>query len=383
MILYIKQYQRKKIAIFHYAFLGGGAEAVALWMLEALKDKYELTLFTTANLDFPTLNLMYGTQLAHSSIKIKSLLPAYLKPLSDFLIANNGNLRKIFIHILIRYFKACQREYDLVVSAYNAMDLGRRGIQYIHWVRVIEGNALHHQISNFSEERLQSNISVANSHTVAEAAKKTYSVECLVVYPPVTADIPQVPWQEKENAFICSGRLTQAKQPHQVIQILNQVRAQGFQIKLYLTGGGGGAYARQYKNFVTSMVEENSDWVTLYKNLPYKDYLKILAKCKYGIHFKSEPFGISVAEMVKAGAIPFVRSKGGQIEIVGEQNDDLLFANQSEAVSKIVGLLRDYHKQRRLLQSLEKRKSLFSTDKFVSDISKLVASYFSDKDPIK
>ncbi len=352
-------------------------------MLEALKHKYELTLFTTANLDLPTLNLMYGTQLANSSIKIKSLLPACLKPLSDFLIANNGNLRKIFIHLLIRYFKACQREYDLVVSAYNAMDLGRRGIQYIHWVRVIEGNALHHQISNFSEERLRSNISVANSHTVAEAAKKTYSVECLVVYPPVTADIPQIPWQEKENAFICSGRLTQAKQPHQVIQILSQVRNQGFEIKLYLTGGGGGVYAQQYKNVVKRMVEENSDWVTLYESLPYKDYLKILAKCKYGIHFKMEPFGISVAEMVKAGAIPFVRNKGGQIEIVGEQNDDLLFANQSEAVSKIVDVLRDYYQQNRLLQSLEKRKEIFSTDKFVSDISKLVDSYFDNKDQIQ
>ena len=373
----ISDNQRKKIAIFYYAFFGGGAESVALWMLEALKHKYELTLFTTANLDLQTLNLMYGTQLANSSIKIKYFVPALLKPLSDFLMANNSNLRKTLIHLLIRYFKVCHREYDLVVSAYNAMDFGRQGIQYIHWVKVIEGNAFHHKISNFSEEHLTNNISVANSHTVAEAAKQTYGVDCLVIYPPVTVDIPQVPWKEKENAFICSGRLTQAKQPDKVIQVLSQVRAQGFDLKLYLTGGGGGVYARQYKNFVKRMVEENSDWVTLYENLQYKDYLKVLAKCKYGIHFKAEPFGISVAEMVKAGAITFVRSKGGQIEIVGEQNDDLLFANESEAVSKIVSVLKYSNKQNRLLKSLEKRKKIFSTDRFVSDIGRLVENYFA------
>lgn len=377
---------KKKIAIFYYAFLGGGAESVALWMLEALKNQYELTLFTITNINWQNLDLMYGTQLAKSSIKIKSFFPVFFKPLCDFLIANNRNLRKILIHLLIRYFKACQREYDLVISAYNAMDLGSRGIQYIHWVRVIEGNAFHHKISDFSQEQLRDNISVANSHTVAKAAKEIYGVDCIIIYPPVTVDISDVPWEEKENAFICSGRITQSKQPHIVIEILSQVRAKGFDIKLYLTGGGGGVYERKYNNLIKTMVKKNSDWVTLYENLQYKDYIKVLAKCKYGIHVKPEPFGISVAEMVKAGVIPFVKNKGGQIEIVGEQNKDLLFANESEAVQKIVSVLRNSHKQNRLLESLEKRKNLFSTDRFMLDISKLVEnldSHYLKKKSIK
>ena len=41
-----------KIAVYYPAFLGGGAETVALWMLEALKEKYELTLFTVSDVDF-------------------------------------------------------------------------------------------------------------------------------------------------------------------------------------------------------------------------------------------------------------------------------------------------------------------------------------------
>ncbi|MFM6057174.1 MAG: glycosyltransferase family 1 protein, partial [Microcystis aeruginosa] len=65
----------KKIAIYYPCFSGGGAEAVALWMMEALKDKYHLTLITFADLDWQRLNLMYGTTLNAQSIKVDSLLP--------------------------------------------------------------------------------------------------------------------------------------------------------------------------------------------------------------------------------------------------------------------------------------------------------------------
>ena len=370
--------QRKKIAVYFYAFMGGGAESVALWMLEALKKKYDLTLFTIANVDLESLNALYGkTQLSNSSIKVKYLLPGFLKSLAYFWIANNSDYRKIVIHLLLRYFKFHQSKYDLMISAYNAMDLGCRGIQYINWVNVIEGNDFHHKISNWREERLKTNISVANSHRVAKAVKKTYGVDCIVVYPPVVERIPQITWKEKENAFICSGRLTKVKQVHKVIQILSQVRQKGFDIQLYITAGAAGVYALEYRNFVNKMVSENSDWVTLFENLEYQDYLELLAKCKYGIHYKTEPFGIAIAEMVKAGAIPFVRSKGGQVEIVGEQNKELFFDNKSEAIEQIVTVLRDDKKQKKLLESLEERKSLFSPDKFGVKFSNIVALCFN------
>lgn len=369
--------ERKKIAVYYHSFMGGGAETVALWLLEALKEKYDLTLFTITNTDFDKLNAMYGTQLSHQSIKVKYLVPDFLRALTNFWIANNQNFRQIFVHLLIRYLKANQSDYDLLVSAYNAMDFGRRGIQYVHWVRVIEGNAFHHRISDFSRERIKDNILVANSYTVADTVKKTYGVGSTVVYPPVVIDTLEKPWEQKENAFICSGRLTQAKQPHKVIQILSKVREKGFDIKLHITGGGGGAYAWHYRRFVKKMAKEQSDWVTLYENLKYKDYVKVLAKCKYGIHFKKEPFGISIAEMVKVGAIPFVRSEGGQVEIVGEEHQELLFDNESEAVEKIVSVLSDSEKQRKLVSYLEERRELFSTNKFMSDINKIVDNYFT------
>jgi glycosyltransferase involved in cell wall biosynthesis len=369
----------KKIAVFHPYFLGGGAETVALWILQALQEQYEITLFTIGKIDLESLNIMYGTNLSNQSVQVINLCPGFLGQISYFLIANNKEMRMLFLHLLIRTFKKNSHNYDLVLSAYNAMDLGKVGIQYIHMTKVLEGTSFYRKISTFSEDQISKNISIANSYYIANRAKEIYGVDAKVVFPPVVMNIQNIPWSEKENAFICSGRIVKAKEPHRVIKILKLVREQGFDLKLHITGGGGGVYGWKYHHLINMLVEENSSWITLHKNLPYEEYTQLLAKCKYGIHFKKEPFGISIAEMVKAGAIPFVRSQGGQIEIVGQHNESLLFNTEQEAVDKIIAVLSNPLKQNQLIESLTMQINLFSTHKFMTEISEVVSSYFEDK----
>lgn len=372
---------KKTIALFYPAFMGGGAEAVGLWMIEALKEDYDVTLFTVAEVDFDHLNAMYGTQLSPQVVKLKTPFSATWRSLCHFLIANNGDLRGIFFHLLIRYFKQQNQSYDLLISAYNAVDLGRPGIQYIHWVNVVEGNAFQQSISKFSDAQVRENWAIANSKYVAEAVQRNYGIDSTVIYPPVLLSPPQITWEEKENAFICSGRLTPAKEPHKVIQTLQKVREKGFDVKLYLTSGGGGAYDWQYSNYIKKLVKENSDWIMLYENLAYADYVKVMAKCRYGIHVKKEPFGISIAEMVKANLIPFVRTIGGQIEIVGAQNTDLFFERQEDAAEKIINVLGNQELQQQLRASLAQQKSLFSTERFMTEIKQFVDQHFEKTAP--
>ncbi|MUH01716.1 glycosyltransferase, partial [Scytonema sp. UIC 10036] len=308
--------------------------------------------------------------------------PLWLTKICYFLMANNNEIRMIFLHLLIRFFKQNCQDYQLVLSAYNAIDLGKQGIQYIHWIKVVEGTSFHRKISDFSDIQLTKNISLTNSCCVANAVKEVYGIDSKVVFPPVVMDTPNIPWTEKEDAFICSGRLVKAKEPHKVIQILKSVRDRGFDIKLHITGGGGGVYQWQYNRFIKKLAEENSSWITLYENLPYKDYMELLAKCKYGIHFKKEPFGISIAEMVKAGAIPFVRGVGGQVEVVGDRNQELFFNNEEEAVERIVAVLKNSATQNKLLQSLKEQKKLFSTHRFMLEMNEVVGSYFDSLSPI-
>ncbi|OCQ97344.1 glycosyl transferase family 1 [Nostoc sp. MBR 210] len=369
----------KKIAVYYPYFMGGGAEAVGLWIIQALKDKYDLTLFTLGKIELERLNSMYGTSILNEDIKIINLLPASITKLCYFMMANSKDIRMAFFHLLIRFFKQHSQQYDLVLSAYNAMDMGQVGIQYIHWIKVLEGKKIHRKISNFSEEQIFKNISIVNSYCVADITKKIYGIDARVVYPPVVIDVPNLAWNEKEEAFICSGRIVKAKEPHKVIKILRLVRERGFDIKLHITGGGGGIYEWQYTNLMKKLVSENSSWITVHKDLPYKEYVKILSKCKYGIHFKKEPFGISIAEMVKAGAIPFVKSEGGQIEIIGQHNEELFFNTEEEAVEKIIEVLSNSDKQNKLIESLNNQKNLFSTQKFMSEINEVVNDYLNHK----
>lgn len=368
-----------KIVLFYPLFMGGGAEAVGLWILEALKENYDLTLFTLTDIDLDKMNSMYGTQLTKDCLKIRVVFDVKFRKLIHFLVANNKLARMFFFHFLIRIFKKHRPEYDLPISGYNATDLGGKGIQYIHWVKVIEGNALAHKISDFSLSSLKSNLCLVNSQVVGETVKEVYGCESKVIYPPVVLEVQDIPWESKENAFICSGRLTKAKEPHRVIEILKQVRDRGFDIKLYLTGGGGGTYAVGYQRLLQKAIAENSDWITLYQNLPYSEYVQVLARCKYGIHYKKEPFGISIAEMVKAGAIPFVRRQGGQVEIVGSENEELLFSNPNEAVEKIVSVLSDRSRQESLVKILQQRNTLFSTTKFKEEIQQAIVNHLSPK----
>lgn len=145
----MKTSEKQKIAVYYPAFLGGGAEAVGLWMMEALKQKYDLTLFTISAVDFEKLNLMYGTSLSSNVVQVKSFFSQYFSPLANSLVANSKPIRMFFFHLLLRYLKSKSHHYDLLISAYNAVDFGKQGMQYIHWIKVLEGNPFYERISDF------------------------------------------------------------------------------------------------------------------------------------------------------------------------------------------------------------------------------------------
>lgn len=217
----------KTIAIWQPYFMGGGAEAVSLWILEALAPYYDITLFTLQSIDLERLDILYNTHLSQQTITVKPLLPSLLNSESTrFLIANSRTVRSGLIHWSVRVFKELTRDYDLVLSTYNGLDMGRQGLQYLHWVYVVEPNpkkmrrwgAILMKISDFSLENLQKNVTLANSEYTAKRVKEAYGIESRVVYPPVVTEIDAIPWEQKDDAFLCSGRIVEPKQPHQLLR---------------------------------------------------------------------------------------------------------------------------------------------------------------------
>jgi len=373
--------QLPTVALVFPFFAGGGAEAVGLWIVDALQDEYNVTIVTAIDIDIARLNSMYSTQIDPSRVDVKVQFSSAFSQIVLYLWTNISWFRSFFHHYFIRWVKQIAKRFDVCFSGYNTMDMGCPGIQYIHWHDVLL-NRNFYWLSKFSEARAFENISVSNSIFTSEIVQEMCGFKTEVLYPPVLCnpDLEIVPWQDREEfSFICSGRIAKPKTPDRVIEILYEVRQQGFDVKLHLTGGGGGKYASKYVQKVEALAREHSDWVTLYTDLPYKDYIEVLRHCRYGFHLKREPFGISVAEIMQMGLIPFVRSRGGQLEIVGQDYPELIISNQHNARDQIIAVLRDSQKQHDILQTLAARQNLFTPEKFVAGTRALVKGYFDQK----
>ncbi|MEM9772231.1 MAG: glycosyltransferase family 4 protein, partial [Cyanobacteria bacterium P01_D01_bin.73] len=371
--------KRRSIALFNPIFAGGGAEAVALWIVCALQDKYDVTLFTVFDVDIDELNGMYATYIDPKRVQVRPRFSGRVSSFLRWLRKKRRFFGKTILHYSIRWFKAENKSYDACFCAYNAIDVGRLSMQYLHWHDVLRHRNFF-WISDFSEKRAFSNISVANSQFTADCVEKLFGRTVDVLYPPVVYDesIEIVPWSKRKPfSFVCSGRIVQAKSPHRIIEILKEVRQQGYDVELHLTGGGGGDYADSYVRKVRNLVRQNSDWVTLHTNLPYRDYIDVLRNCRYGFHLKTEPFGISVAEIMQMGLIPLVRCNGGQVEIVGTDHPEILFNPREDHCAKIIAILRDEAKQQEILDTLSHLRHLFTPERFIQGTQKLVDDYFA------
>jgi glycosyltransferase involved in cell wall biosynthesis len=94
----------------------------------------------------------------------------------------------------------------------------------------------------------------------------------------------------------------------------------------------------------------------------------LVARQRYGMHaFKDEHFGMAVAEMLRAGCIPFVHNSGGPPDIVGHDSR-LIYESAEDAAQKIMQVLGDAAAQEDIRQGLALRKNLYSVETFVRAI---------------
>ena len=96
-----------------------------------------------------------------------------------------------------------------------------------------------------------------------------------------------------------------------------------------------------------------------------------LGRHAFGLHMRRrEAFGISVAEMVKMGLVPFVPAGSAPAEIVADES--LCFHDADHAVEIIDRLLKDRQQIANIREKLTARGSLFSKENFVRAVRDLV-----------
>lgn len=379
---------RKRIVIGHPWIGRGGSEAVVMWLIEALKNGHDLTVLTTGGWDRTELNAYYGTQVKEDEVKVRiAPVPWPVRNLS--VAALRGACFQ-------RFARKIAGEYDIRISAYNPNDWGLPAIHFIadfSWHRELR-EQLHPLTPGFiyrdswlrraylrlaacygnpsGRDVLKEDRIVANSHWSAEWLRKACGVDCdAVVYPPVWTEFPEVAWEDKENAFVMIGRVAPEKRIEEAIAILHAVRQRGHAIRLHLCGQiGGDSYGRK----IAALCRKHADWIIAEGHISGPGKSQILAHCRYGIQTCSaESFGISIAEMVKAGAIVFAPNDGGQVEIL--DHPGLLFDSRNDAVEKISTVLSNEEKQGTLRAHLARRSAMFSDGKFMeASVAAIVSS---------
>jgi glycosyltransferase involved in cell wall biosynthesis len=365
--------------------VAGGGEALAAWILEALKSDYRFTLLTWEPVDFAALNWSFGTELQPSQVEVMTIKPSAVR-IAKLLPTPAVRLRYLYLFMQARRWA---ERFDAVITAANEADLGARGIQYVHFPEVLlkEKNSLRwyhssvalrvyevisERLTGFSIDRMKRSLTLVNSEFTAQAVREVYGIEPLVVYPPAIGKFPKVPWERRRNGFVCIGRISNEKRIELMIEILSEVRRAGPQVHLHVIGN---RYNARYLDSIRRLVRANASWVRLHENLSRTALVELAASHRYGIHaMQGEHFGMAVAELVSAGCITFVNDSGGQVEIVG--NDErLIYSSRDDAVNKILRALREADYQASLRDHIAARRNLFQSDRFVTRIRQVVSDY--------
>lgn len=381
----------KTIVIGHPTMGRGGSEAAAMWLIQSLKDDFDVTLVTTRTVDIDDPNHFYGTTIQPGNIKIRIAPSPYFMKIN----ANMAGLRGAFYS---RFTRQIGKDFDLCISAYNLSDWGVPALHFIAdfaWDRDLankfdptptKGSKIIHRDNMLRKAYLQvfkiingkaktaesffdgSHHIVANSQWSAGVIKGKYGYDCdAIVYPPVVAEFKSVPWDQKEFGFVSIGRISPEKRIEQQIEILEKVRGLGHYLHFHIIGGcGDDPYGRMIRKKCVGKT-----WITLEGQKSGQEKEKLLTGHRFAIHTRPhEPFGITVAELVEAGCLPFLPNSGGQTEIV--PFEQLQFSMSDEAVSKINDLLLNEEKQKSLIKQLDRLKHKFSIHDFCTQARMIV-----------
>lgn len=361
----------------------GGGNGVAAWMLEALKSEHRVTLLAWEAPRLEEINRFYGTSLRASDFEL-TLPPRLPRAIARLTPTPMALVKDCY---LLSRCRGLAPRFDVVITANNEADVGRRGIQYIHYPKfllrpevdlrwyhrlpfVVDAyRELALRLTGFSLERMRRNLSVVNSDFIGQRVRALHGMETVTLYPPIAGSFPAVPWERRKDGFVCIGRISPEKRIEHVIEILSRVRDRACPLHLHIIAtSGGGAYS----DFIKGRVDASRSWVTLHENLPRQELAQLVASHRYGIHaMVDEHFGMAVAEMIGAGCIVFAPYNGGPVEILGGE-ERLLYSSAQEAAQKIGLTMVRRERQKDLRDYLAPRGALFSVQRFVHQIRELV-----------
>lgn len=368
----------------------GGGSAVGAWALEALRGRYEMTVLTWTPVDFASVNRIYGTALDEKGIRFETVSPV----LRAVVGMAPARLALLSMNLLFRKARSLcrRRRFDVVLCTNNEIEVGVPAIQYVHypWAalpRPDEGERWYHfatllslyrwlcrGISGYRQDLVYRNLTLVNSNWTGAVFQDFYGVPAQTVYPPVPGGFPHIPFAERDDGFVCLGRLSREKEIEKLIHIVAGVRARGHAIRFHIVGH---IDDRAYVRRLYRTARAHADWLSFHHDLTRDALCELIARNRYGIHgMLGEHFGIAPAELQKGGCITFVADDGGPLEIVGH-DERLIYHSTDDAIEKIDRILNDEHLRMQVLRGVVERAGWFSETRFMADILSAVEDFES------
>lgn len=351
-----------------------------MWILQALCKEFHVDVVTRGGWDLCELNRIAGTRVLEGDIGVIIQPPCAH-------ISTGGAL---WVGIYKRYLRRLARNYDLCITASGAEDWG---LPAIHFLSDVTWNATLQKRFGSSEALTFANplrrayfkvgnwlagssgrdpaahdVFVANSRWCANIAAEFCRRPPQVIYPAVPDGGEITGWGQREDSFLCLGRISPEKRIERVIATLDQVRTLGHPIRLHLVGNGDDS---TYVQQIQRLCAARADWVEFHGAVFGPAKLALLKRCRYGISAcDREAFGIATAEMVKAGILPFVPKAGAQVEIVEEEA--LVYGDIEEAALKIDAVLKSESRQLELHAAMLRRGAQFNSAQFCDSVRERV-----------
>lgn len=368
-----------------------GAESVCVNILDALQGEHDLTLLTLSSLDIDVANEQFRTNVSRS-LTIRT--PSHIRNLADFwtgvlntLFGRTGAYPRLHAALLSWYARQNCSEYDLVISTWNEANFRHRSMIYVHspafnlrhapephgvsGTKFETFDYLLSRLAGFLDSELDPELVATNSSWTKNMIETVYDRQGMVIPPPVLTDgVKRRPWSERESGFVTVGRIAPDKRTKKCIEIVDDVHDEIPDAHLHLIGPDSDAEA-EYVEDVREMAESR-EYVQYEGQVSRERLTKLLASHRYGLHGKeNEHFGISVAEFVAAGMLPFVAPGGGQAELVNDQSA-LTYESRADAVDKILAAMHGDRDPIALRDTLPDIETEYGQERFQHEITRQV-----------
>ncbi|MEW6696498.1 MAG: glycosyltransferase [Bacillota bacterium] len=205
---------------------------------------------------------------------------------------------------------------------------------------------------------------IANSHNVSRRIEKHYRREAQVIYPPVDTDFYQPNKGNRDNYFLCAGRLVGYKRIDLAIDAFNL-------LKLPLQVVGDGAEYKRLKR-------KAGNSISFLGRVNNQELRNLYQGCRAFIFPGEEDFGITPLEAQACGRPVIAYGKGGALETILADKTGIFFNKQT--TEALAGAVQHFiaTEQHFNVDEIRKHADKFNITRFKSQMEKFIMSKYEE-----